>query len=168
MSLDVNALLMRQQELLTRISRATENTRKLGKSNVTRGILEARIKTLDSNWEKFQAQHEILRTRFFAELSENEYFTTDLYETTENAYVMQRGTLTDWATCLTQTEGSGNAATASAREATPHNLLPRINLPQFSGAIEDWLSFRDLFLSVINRHHTITDVEKLHYLRTSL
>ncbi|XP_024893157.1 uncharacterized protein LOC112468270, partial [Temnothorax curvispinosus] len=38
----------------------------------------------------------------------------------------------------------------------------------FSGAIEDWLSFRDLFLSVINRHHTITDVEKLHYLRTSL
>ncbi|XP_071642242.1 uncharacterized protein [Temnothorax longispinosus] len=81
---------------------------------------------------------------------------------------MQRGTLTDWATCLTQTEGSGNAATASAREATPHNLLPRINLPQFSGAIENWLSFRDLFLSVINRHHTITDVEKLHYLRTSL
>ncbi|XP_024868045.1 uncharacterized protein LOC112452177 [Temnothorax curvispinosus] len=150
------------------ISRATDNTRKLGKSNVTQGILEARIKTLDSSWEKFQAQHEILCTRFFAELSKTEYFTTDLYETTENAYVMQRGTLTDWATSLTQTERSGNAATASAREATPHNLLPRINLPQFSGAIEDWISFRDLFLSVINRHHTITDVEKLHYLQTSL
>ncbi|XP_024884226.1 uncharacterized protein LOC112462587 [Temnothorax curvispinosus] len=127
MNLDMNALLMRQQELFTRISRATDNTRKY-----------------------------------------TDYFTADLHETTENAYVMQRGTLTDWANCLTQTEGNGNAATASAREATPHNLLPRINLPQFSGVIEDWLSFRDLFLSVINRHHTITDVEKLHYLRTSL
>lgn len=56
-----------------------------------------------------------------------------------------------------------------ASPSTPaHNRLPRINLPQFSAAIEDWFSFRDLFLSVIHRQSSLTNVEKLHYLQTSL
>lgn len=36
------------------------------------------------------------------------------------------------------------------------------------GRYEDWLAFRDLFQSIIGKDATTTQVEKLHYLKTSL
>ncbi|XP_029680154.1 uncharacterized protein LOC115245811 [Formica exsecta] len=44
--------------------------------------------------------------------------------------------------------------------------LPRIKLPQFSGAFEDWPSFRDLFLSVIGDNSAMSKIERLHYLQS--
>ena len=46
--------------------------------------------------------------------------------------------------------------------------LPRIDLPKFDGTFSDWLSFRDMFTSLILSNENISAVEKLQYLRTSL
>lgn len=43
-----------------------------------------------------------------------------------------------------------------------------MQLPHFSGKYEDWPSFRDLFLSIVGKDPSITAVEKLHYLKTSV
>ncbi|XP_071579510.1 uncharacterized protein [Temnothorax nylanderi] len=46
--------------------------------------------------------------------------------------------------------------------------LPYIKIPNFNGDPTKWLSYRDLFTSlVLNKTH-LTDVEKLQYLKTSL
>ncbi|XP_029171327.1 uncharacterized protein LOC114940743 [Nylanderia fulva] len=56
-----------------------------------------------------------------------------------------------------------------ARGSAPsRKTLPRINLPQFSGKFEDWPSFRDLFCSIILGDPSLTKIEQLHYLRTSV
>ncbi|KMQ84755.1 gag-pol polyprotein precursor, partial [Lasius niger] len=49
-----------------------------------------------------------------------------------------------------------------------HARLPRIDIPKFSGSPADWLSFKDLFSSLILANPTLTSVEKLQYLKTSL
>ena len=46
--------------------------------------------------------------------------------------------------------------------------LPRIDLPKFDGIFSDWLSFRDLFTSLVLSNGNISAVEKLQYLKTSL
>lgn len=51
---------------------------------------------------------------------------------------------------------------------TARTMLPRIQLPTFSGKYEDWPSFRDLFKSIISKDASIFAVEKLHYLKTCL
>ncbi|XP_070155817.1 uncharacterized protein [Polyergus mexicanus] len=46
--------------------------------------------------------------------------------------------------------------------------LPEITLPQFSGDFSAWRPFHDLFSSLVGRNADISNVEKMHYLRTSL
>lgn len=48
-----------------------------------------------------------------------------------------------------------------------HARLPRIDIPNFNGSPADWLSFKDLFSSLILLNPTLTSVEKLQYLKTS-
>ncbi|XP_038120581.1 uncharacterized protein LOC119770210 [Culex quinquefasciatus] len=51
---------------------------------------------------------------------------------------------------------------------TDHARLPQIKLPMFKGNIDEWLSFRDLFLSLIHWKSDLPDVEKFHYLKNCL
>ncbi|XP_052565835.1 uncharacterized protein LOC120412439 [Culex pipiens pallens] len=58
-------------------------------------------------------------------------------------------------------------------EETSHGLndhirLPQIKLQKFTGIIEEWLSFRDLFVSLIHSKAELSDVEKFYYLRGCL
>jgi len=46
--------------------------------------------------------------------------------------------------------------------------LPRIDLPKFNGTLSDWLSFKDLFTSLVVSNPASTSVEKLQYLKTSV
>ncbi|XP_043475512.1 uncharacterized protein LOC122507066 [Leptopilina heterotoma] len=46
--------------------------------------------------------------------------------------------------------------------------LPQATLPTFSGKVEEWLSFKDTFITMIHRRDDITNVEKLQYLKSVL
>jgi len=46
--------------------------------------------------------------------------------------------------------------------------LPKIDLPHFSGAYEDWYTYQDTFEKLIHNNNSLTDIEKFHYLRSSL
>ena len=46
--------------------------------------------------------------------------------------------------------------------------LPQAVLAIFSGKVEEWLSFRDTFDSMINKRDDISKVEKLQYLKYAL
>ncbi|UYV84527.1 hypothetical protein LAZ67_X002476 [Cordylochernes scorpioides] len=46
--------------------------------------------------------------------------------------------------------------------------LPKFNLPIFSGEMSQWLSFKDLFLVTIDKNTTLSDIQKLQYLHSSL
>ncbi|XP_055604615.1 uncharacterized protein LOC129752854 [Uranotaenia lowii] len=50
----------------------------------------------------------------------------------------------------------------------PHVRLPQISLPKFNGKIEEWLTFRDLYTSLIHWQADLPEIEKFHYLRSQL
>ncbi|KAI4476196.1 hypothetical protein M0804_013782 [Polistes exclamans] len=49
-----------------------------------------------------------------------------------------------------------------------HIRLPQIELPQFSGLYEEWYSFRDTFKSLIHENSWLSQIQKFHYLCSSL
>ncbi|XP_018374005.1 PREDICTED: uncharacterized protein LOC108768170 [Trachymyrmex cornetzi] len=59
-----------------------------------------------------------------------------------------------------------NNRTAVSRET--HVRLPKIELPVFAGSYEDWYSYRDTFEKLIHENDRLADIEKFHYLRSSL
>ncbi|XP_062530746.1 uncharacterized protein LOC134200893 isoform X1 [Bombyx mori] len=70
-------------------------------------------------------------------------------------------------------EGSLHSArSACSNSCSHHNLsnikLPTIKLPTFDGNYLKWLEFRDTFDSLIHSNETISDINKFHYLRSSL
>lgn len=46
--------------------------------------------------------------------------------------------------------------------------LPQIELPKFQGEYEQWLEFRDTYVSLIHENPEISDISKFHYLKTQL
>ncbi|XP_060804340.1 uncharacterized protein LOC132902581 [Amyelois transitella] len=46
--------------------------------------------------------------------------------------------------------------------------LPKISIPVFSGRYTEWMTFRDLFISLVHNNSAIDDVQKLHYLKGSI
>ncbi|KAM3967335.1 uncharacterized protein ACR2FA_011675 [Aphomia sociella] len=46
--------------------------------------------------------------------------------------------------------------------------LPTISLPTFDGRYETWIEFRDIFLSLVHNSNEISDIQKFHYLKSSL
>ncbi|XP_062535419.1 uncharacterized protein LOC134204656 [Armigeres subalbatus] len=54
------------------------------------------------------------------------------------------------------------------RGGMDHVRLPQIQLQSFDGNIDEWLSFRDLYTSLIHEKPDLPDVEKFHYLKGCL
>ena len=52
-------------------------------------------------------------------------------------------------------------------EPTPITL-PKVHLPQFDGAFENWTYFYDTFSSTVDRNENLTKVQKFQYLRSSI
>ncbi|XP_051159332.1 uncharacterized protein LOC127291126 [Leptopilina boulardi] len=57
---------------------------------------------------------------------------------------------------------------ATPRGASSSVKLPRITIPTFSGSYCEWLTFRDLFKSLVIDNDRLSDAERLHYLKSSL
>ncbi|XP_062558128.1 uncharacterized protein LOC134223005 [Armigeres subalbatus] len=56
----------------------------------------------------------------------------------------------------------------SHRPIGEHVRLPRIMLQTFEGNIDDWLSLRDLYITLKHRNVELPEVEKFHYLKGCL
>ncbi|XP_039315534.1 uncharacterized protein LOC120360046 [Solenopsis invicta] len=50
----------------------------------------------------------------------------------------------------------------------PGVKLPIIELPKFKGDLSDWLKFRDTYKSIIHDNPNISNIQKFHYLMSSL
>ncbi|XP_036142104.1 uncharacterized protein LOC118645339 [Monomorium pharaonis] len=166
-SLEAELMLETQTELLGRIARTEENLKRLGTSRLTKGTVESRLQTLESNWSKFQKNHDIIRAKFRQTLAEHEYFRSNRLAAAEDMVVEQRGVLLDMLESL-RTRGDDRSGHPSAvpPDGGSRRKPPHIELPHFSGHIEDWPAFRDLFGSILAQHPALTDVERLHYLKT--
>lgn len=61
-----------------------------------------------------------------------------------------------------------NSLRASHSSASDAIRLPTIQPPTFSGNLEDWSSFFDTFNALFHNNASLTDVQLLHYLKSSV
>lgn len=155
-----------QFNLYGRIARSYENLRKSGSANITIGLVEARLQSLEANWAKFETQHDKLVTSCWEALLDSDYQKKDLLLLTEETYLAQKGLFLDTLLTLKNKAGVENPVVGTSPSQPSRTTLPRIQLPQFSGQYEEWPSFRDLFHSLIGKDSSISQVEQLHYLKT--
>ena len=157
--------LERQPALGSHITNFKANTLKEGRDHFTQGFLRSRIDLLGDYWRRFQEAHAILLED--AALLQDDYFTGDLLAVIELQYTSTLGFLYDEQRKLAQppvvenTQGQGQALPVSIQ-------LPKIQLPQFSGSIRDWESFRDIFGAMVHLRPSPSDVQRLHYLKVSV
>ncbi|XP_071651728.1 uncharacterized protein [Temnothorax longispinosus] len=168
MSMDQSALLNSQHDIHGRISRSMDNLRKLGADKLTLDVVSTRIRILDDLWAKFESNHDLIRACYGQLYNESEYAKTDFVDTVENTYVHQHSLLTGLANKLKPASPRVPVGPEQNSEHAPKTSLPCIQLRNFSGAYEEWPSFRDLFKSVIGENSSISNVERLHYLRSCL
>ncbi|KMQ87827.1 hypothetical protein RF55_12793 [Lasius niger] len=142
MSMDMDCLILAQDDLQNRMASTMENLNKLGKANITVEAIE--------------------------ELKTSKYIKGDFAGLAEETYLSQKTKLMKMKIALPVQHAGGNSAGIESSSARQRTTLPRIQLPHFSGKYADWPPFRNLFRSVIGMDTSISDVEKLHYLKASL
>ncbi|XP_055605044.1 uncharacterized protein LOC129753271 [Uranotaenia lowii] len=132
------------------------------------GELAVRLEKLDPLWEKVEeAFTEVEDADGEAGGEENRYVKDRL--DFQNKFFELKAFLTSRIRMCSEI-----SAALPTHESTiitsshPHVKLPLISLPKFSGNVEDWLAFRDLFLSLIHHSPDLPMIEKFHYLRSQL
>lgn len=104
------------------------------------------------------------------QMQSHAYFSDNLFAATHESYleaVEKMNSFLDHDSECT-TDGPASSQNSNIPVFFHHTRLPRIDVPKFNGSLSDWLSFKDLFSSLILANPSLTSVEKLQYLKTSL
>lgn len=133
------------------------------------GELVSRLEKLEPLWEKIDTAMTEAEMVEIADESEGERYVKERLEF-QNKFFELKGFLQ-----FKIRECSDQSATrpmvnesAVSISSRPHVKLPLISLPKFSGNIEEWLAFRDLYVSLIHYSTELPVIEKFHYLRSQL
>lgn len=150
-----------QEDISMKIIKAKSNFKKSPKDRITVSYLETRLEALEQQWNEFITNHrkivcEIKRE----ELAKTSYYISDVYDQTEETYIEYKSLLRD---TLFNLKASLNLENKGGEQTAVK--LPKISVPKFSGKYSEWVSFRDLFASLIHNNPKVDDVQKLHCLK---
>jgi len=176
----INARLEQQLALSKLIAHSYEELIKIGSSNVTSARIQTRIASLKEDWERFSLVNDAIWIAI-RELSDEEqiqmkqhlFLQGNVFTCTKEVYLnsleKMLALLEDEAT--TSNHSSSGPMALQVSTTVPHSYqarLPRIDLPKFDGTSSEWLPFKDLFNSLVTANPTLSAVEKLQYLKTSI
>ncbi|KAJ0181414.1 hypothetical protein K1T71_003499 [Dendrolimus kikuchii] len=136
--------------------------------------LELRLRKLESSYsayDEFQSELEIISDSPEELYADREQFESQYYSQTAAArnLIAVNRKLSQQRSDSASEVGSGDNPTLVVQNSRQNNVrLPKINLPHFSGGYQDWLEFKDIYVSLIHNDKAIDEINKFHYLRTSL
>ncbi|XP_070155832.1 uncharacterized protein [Polyergus mexicanus] len=133
-------------------------------------MLRVKLDLIDNNWQKFEATHKRMAESKAGLLLDHDYFQKRYTISVFYIMLTQKLLLTqiEEKERINRLSGSQLANLSMGGQTSARRHLPEITLPQFSGDFSAWRPFHDLFSSLVGRNADISNVEKMHYLRTSL
>lgn len=117
---------------------------------------------LNDYWSKFQAVQLTIEEKLSNKDVESEI---EIMESTEASYLRTKNKLTAMADLMKVKDEPNGEVGANVAS---HVKLPKLEVPTFDGSFNNWSSFRDMFLSMVGNKDTISDGEKLQYLKPNL
>ena len=87
------------------------------------------------------------------------------YETRMNIAMARLSALIDNIKTQLKAGLTATASTSSSLPTTGRMRLPKLQMPTFTGAFTDWVSFSDLFQAAVGSSSLLSDSERLNYLK---
>ncbi|XP_063363671.1 uncharacterized protein LOC134652418 [Cydia amplana] len=160
----VDQLMTVLQDTASLLQKTQVNLKKCSKARLTRGYVEARLSCIQEYWATFKRTHqELIKVMPREQRAVTQYFINEEYFIYEDLYLNIEGDLKDLLNSNTK-QINPNISNSDNQVGK----LPRIQLPSFSGGYEQWPTFKDLFLSIVHNNASLSNVQKLHYLKTSV
>lgn len=163
----MESLISYQEDLSERIAKSRSNFKKSPKDRITKDYVENRLESLDQLWSDFRQGHkQLLQTADSKLLKAETYTTSDVYDETEEQFTNYKCELKKAFSCFrVQPSSSVNVSNDSSNTKSAQVKLPKITIPTFSGKYTEWITFRDLFVSMIHNNNALDNVQKLQYLK---
>ncbi|XP_059056144.1 uncharacterized protein LOC131850012 [Achroia grisella] len=167
-------LIKTQIELHKQLDKALKNFKKTPKARLTETYAQVKLELLEDLWNNFKQNHQILMITTEINIHESDYIKNEIYDLTEDIFTAAKCEMKEILKtfCSPNPTSDSNQTTSSQSKAptamTPELKLPHINIPVFTGKYSEWIPFHDLFVSLIHRNSALMDVQKLHYLKSSL
>lgn len=137
--------------------------------SLTAAQLSASMNSLTNIWAGFTKEHDEIPKGCDYNLLRHPYVKNKVFETTYSKFTSTMARLHELYFNKTQESPDRQSAPpqpAAHRVSTAS--LPKLSLPTFDGNYSKWKPFKDMFVALIIQNNTLTDVERLHYLKTSL
>ncbi|XP_026747883.1 uncharacterized protein LOC113508909 [Trichoplusia ni] len=169
--MSTNELINVLEDTAALLQKTQVNIKKCPKSRLTKGYVEARIKCIEEYWTTFRDTHQqLVKITSKEQKQKLNHFVNEDYDTYEDLYLVLLADLQDLLSTISASSLPTTSKNNSFANTNNDQLvrLPRIQLPSFSGNYEDWPTFQDLFISLVHENTAISDVQKLHYLKSSV
>ena len=126
--------------------------------------LEERRLKLNDYWSEYNAVQSKLEMLDEGEENDRAIFEEAFYSLSSRI----REILNPATNLRPQTSASSSSRQSDQSEASVNTRLPKLNLPTFSGKYHEWFPFFDSFNAIIHSNASVSNVQKLQYLRSCL
>ncbi|XP_073811681.1 uncharacterized protein [Musca autumnalis] len=166
-----------QQILLSRVQRIVSDFDKLPDGEKTRGLCQSCLDKIDEIEKTFEANHEQLFDAIRDKSINPEdvpYFKEDVHYSFFKVYLSGKGKLLDFIAEYRPPNSPNFHSTFHASSSSQRNnsvlpdiRLPKIDIPTFSGDYLNWISYRDMFISMVHNNQSLSNVQKYYFLKNS-
>ncbi|XP_055585087.1 uncharacterized protein LOC129737941 [Uranotaenia lowii] len=141
----------------------------LHSATVSASDVKVRLERIDESWENVNSA--IMELEVHDDYDAAEYDYAQDRATFADRYYTAKARLMDKARQLE--DGIFLNSTIVGLETSQHPTVEHVRLPQiklqtFDGNVDEWLSFRDLYTSLIHCKPDLPEIEKFHYLKGCL
>ncbi|XP_055844795.1 uncharacterized protein LOC129911111 [Episyrphus balteatus] len=165
---------MATKKLNAKILQLKKDVENFGKKDkaISENYVQTRIKLLEELWESVNKIYDdFLESDEVGEKDvDADAGVGSVYEQFRENYCVFRAKLFDSLQSLGGSSSSVSKVVADKeKEVRKEDIhLPAIKLPSFDGSYQNWPNFHDLFVSLVASKDSLSDIQKMHYLKTSL
>lgn len=155
-----------QMEVCNQITKDFKKHKKTPNERITKPYIEIRIQRLEELWKKFNAGHDRLLEEYSEEYDSTIYTEKEVYDVTSEIYMDYKEELMAAVELFSYKFRPIDSKEECCNSSKHVGVkLPKIVIPNFSGNYSEWITFKDLFESLVHNNDAFKDVEKLHYLK---
>ncbi|XP_065361949.1 uncharacterized protein LOC135955527 [Calliphora vicina] len=164
-----------QKKIVEHIERVSTTFQAKPKDAFSRGYLQTILEDLESSFKSFKDGHDqlndMVRESSIAE-KDVPYLSTNTFYKCYDVYISLKTNILDLLFELDSPQtptvhASTFAATSRNESFCAGARLPKIDLPTFSGDYLEWISYRDMFKTLVHQNNSLTKVQKYFYLKSS-
>jgi hypothetical protein len=132
--------------------------------------IQRRIQELQSYFREFESIHLQIQALDANQAKEEELFKfeDEFFDTISSADAIVKSIENTSGTRQPTDGPSGTGQSPTNGRENPAVKLPNMHLPTFSRVFTEWITFRDSYNALINDNRDLSDIQKFHYLRSSL